>query len=184
MLGTVLVTELQRESRPIFRMQPVIRRKNRKAPHKTMITLIHMRSLQTGEKQHLYFERLYCLFVCFTPFNPSYHTSFRSHLLLLAFFVLLAVGPIDKDRKTDVAPPQLPCHVPIDAECVQPVERQRETHHCHDDRDGRDEVTQGRRGGRLDPDKVCTVVDMSIQDTLASKVTLMIEGGGGLFNLL
>lgn len=109
MLGTVLVTELQREFRPIFSMQPVIRRKNRKAPHKTMITLIHMRSLQTGEKQHLYFERLHCLFVFFfTPFNPSYHTSFMSHLLLLvfcpmkvtafAFFVLLAVGPIDKDR--------------------------------------------------------------------------------------
>lgn len=67
---------------------------------------------------------------------------------------------------------QLPRHVPVDAEGVQPVKRQRETHHRHDDRDGRDEVTQRRRGGRLDPDEVCTVVDMSIQDAASSKVTL------------
>lgn len=82
MLGTMLVTELQRESRPIFSMQPVMRRKKRKAPLKPIITLIHMRSLQTGEKQHLYFERIRCRLGFSTPFIPSYHTSFRSHLLL------------------------------------------------------------------------------------------------------
>lgn len=71
---------------------------------------------------------------------------------------------------------QLPRHVPVDAEGVQPVKRQRETHHRHDDRDGRDKVTQRRGGGRLDPDEVCTVVDMSIQDAPSSKVTL---GRGG-----
>lgn len=75
--------------------------------------------------------------------------------------------------KTDVAPLQLPRHVPVDAEGVQPVEQQREADHRHDDRDGRDEVTQWGRGGRLDPDEVSTVVDMSIQDAPSSKVTLM-----------
>lgn len=80
MLGTVLVTELQRESRPIFSMQPVMRRKKRKAPHKPMITLIHMRSLQIGEKQHLYLERIHSRLGFSTPFTLSYHTSFMSHL--------------------------------------------------------------------------------------------------------
>lgn len=45
MFGTVCMTELQSESRPIFSMQPVMSRKNRKAPHTATITFIHMCSL-------------------------------------------------------------------------------------------------------------------------------------------
>lgn len=77
-------------------------------------------------------------------------------------------------RRMKPSPP-LPCHVPVDEGGVQPVKRQGEAHHRHDDRDGRDKVAQRRRGDRLDPDEVCTVVDMSIQDAASSKVAL---GGG------
>lgn len=52
-LGTVLVTELQRESRPIFSTQPVTRRKNKKAPHKAMMPFIHRRSLRKGEEERI-----------------------------------------------------------------------------------------------------------------------------------
>lgn len=109
MLGTVLVTELQRESRPIFSMQPVMRRKKRKAPHKPMITLIHMRSLQIGEKQHLYFERMHCRLGFSTPFIPSHHTSFMSHLLLSrCTWHCFVLSNLDKDR-CGTAPVTLTC---------------------------------------------------------------------------
>lgn len=45
MLGTVCMTEVQSESRPIFSMHPVMSRKNRKTPHTATIRFIHMRSL-------------------------------------------------------------------------------------------------------------------------------------------
>lgn len=142
MLGTVLVTEVQKESRPIFRTQPEIRRKKRKAPHKIMITFIHMCSLWTSEKQCLYFERTHenswnssSPSGFSTPFILSCHASFTSLLLFLCLLSrqrqqrlqFLTAGSWKK------ALPRLPGHVPVDAEGVEPVEGQRETHHCHDD---------------------------------------------------
>lgn len=50
MLGTLCMTELQSESRPIFNMQPVMSRKNRKAPHTATIMFIHTRSLWRTEQ--------------------------------------------------------------------------------------------------------------------------------------
>lgn len=49
-LGTFWMRELHSESRPIFRMQPLTSRKNRKAPHTTMIPFIHTRSLRNNQK--------------------------------------------------------------------------------------------------------------------------------------
>jgi len=47
-LGTLLMTELQSESRPIFATQPVMSRKNRKTALSAMMTLIHVRCLCGG----------------------------------------------------------------------------------------------------------------------------------------
>lgn len=171
-LGTVAVTELQRESRPIFSTQPVTRRKNRKAPHTAIMPFIHKRSLQKGEEEQTHVRGRNSRAVVRPP----------PHLPLPVRFVYFhsrlphqfPAWPVDV-TKTRVWGGS-PGHDPVDAVGVEPVERQREAHHRHDDRDGRDKVAERRRGGRLDADEVCAEVDMSVQDAASSKVTL---GGGG-----
>lgn len=152
---------------------------------------IHRRSLQTGEEEQIGFRRrdgraLVCPPLQVLPLLPLQATTPLPGVTRRQggdVNVCILSGPgVAADGLTEtggrVPARGSPGHDPVDAEGVEPVERQREAHHRHDDRDGRDEVAERRRGGRLDADEVCAEVDVSIQDAASSKVTLGRWGGG------